>query len=100
MNIKREEENIERKKLQVTQNYIEKEIKESEERLERGFDDYDFDDYADDYMKAALRERFSQRIKNLKMVRPSPYFARVDFVEDGSEHRDAFYLRKSNDNWS
>lgn len=100
MNINREEENIERTKLQVTQNYIDKEIKESEERLERGFDDYDFDDYADDYMKATLRERFNQRIKNLKMVRSSPYFARVDFVEDGATKRDAFYLRKSNDNRS
>ena len=95
MNIKHEEEVLERKKLKVTQNYIDKEIKESEERLERGFDDYDFDDYADDFMKAALRERFNQRIKNLKMVRPSPYFARVDFVEDGSSVKDAFYLGKA-----
>ena len=94
MNIKPDEEKLERKKLKVTQNYIDKEIKESEERLERGFEDYDFDDYADDFMKAALREKFSQRIKNLKMVRPSPYFARVDFVEDGSKTRDAFYLGK------
>lgn len=95
MNIKQEEEKFERKKLKVTQNYIDKEIKESEERLERGFDDYDFDDYADDFMKAALREKFNQRIKNLKMVRHSPYFARVDFVEDGSDNKDAFYLGKT-----
>ena len=95
MNIRQDEEVLERKKLKVTQDYIDKEIKESKERLERGFDDYDFDDYADDYMKAALREKFNQRIKNLKMVRPSPYFARVDFVEDGSSIKDAFYLGKA-----
>ena len=94
MNIKREEENIERKKLQVTQNYIDKEIKESEERLERGFEDYDFDDYADDFMKAALKDKFTQRIKNLKMVINKPYFARVDFIEKGDIKRDAFYLGK------
>lgn len=45
-------------------------------------------------MKAALKEKFSQRIKNLKMVKHKPYFARVDFVEDGAEARDAFYLGK------
>ena len=77
MNINPEEEKVERNKLKVTQNYIDKEIKESIDRIERGFEDYDFDDYADDFMKAALREKFNQRIKNLKMVRPSPYFARV-----------------------
>ena len=94
MNINPEEEKVERNKLKVTKNYIDKEIKESIDRIERGFEDYDFDDYADDYMKAALREKFNQRIKNLKMVRTSPYFARVDFVEDGSDNKDAFYLGK------
>ena len=63
MNIKPEEEKEELKKLKVTRGYIDREIKESEERIERGFEDYDFDDYADDWMKAALRERFNQRIK-------------------------------------
>lgn len=94
MNITQEDERNEEQKLVKTQKYIDNEIKESEERLERGFEDYDFDDYADDFMKAALREKFSQRIKNLKMVRQKPYFARVDFVEDGETTRDAFYLGK------
>lgn len=94
MNITQEDEKNEKQKLNKTQKFIDKEIKESEERLERGFEDYDFDDYADDFMKAALREKFSQRIKNLKMVRQKPYFARVDFVEDGDTKRDAFYLGK------
>lgn len=94
MNITREDEKNEEQKLEKTQRYIDNEIKESEERLERGFEDYDFDDYADDFMKAALREKFSQRIKNLKMVRQKPYFARVDFVENGETARDAFYLGK------
>ncbi len=69
MNISREDEAQELAKLKKTQGFIEREITESEERLERGFEDYDFDDYADDFMKAALREKFNQRIKNLKMVR-------------------------------
>lgn len=94
MNITHDDETQELKKLNKTQDFIDNEIKESEERLERGFEDYDFDDYADDFMKAALKEKFNQRIKNLKMVRNKPYFARVDFVEDGEEKRDAFYLGK------
>ncbi|MBQ8299002.1 MAG: AAA family ATPase [Clostridia bacterium] len=94
MNITHEDETKELQKLNKTQRFIDNEIKESEERLERGFEDYDFDDYADDFMKAALKEKFNQRIKNLKMVRQKPYFARVDFVEDGEEKRDAFYLGK------
>ena len=94
MNIAKEDEEKELKKLETTQKYIDKEIIESEQRIERGFEDYDFDDYADDYMKSALKERFNQRIKNLKMVRNKPYFARVDFVEEGESKRDAFYLGK------
>ena len=94
MNIAKEDEEKELKKLETTQKYIDKEIIESEQRIERGFEDYDFDDYADDYMKSALKERFNQRIKNLKMVRNKPYFARVDFVEEGECKRDAFYLGK------
>lgn len=94
MNITHDDETKELQKLNKTQRFIDNEIKESEERLERGFEDYDFDDYADDFMKAALKEKFNQRIKNLKMVRQKPYFARVDFVEDGEEKRDAFYLGK------
>ncbi len=95
MKLQKEEEKEELQKLKVTRGYIDREIKESEERIERGFEDYDFDDYADDWMKSALREKFNQRIKNLKMVRPSPYFARVDFVEDGDPKKDAFYLGKA-----
>lgn len=94
MNISPYDEKNELQKLKKTQNYITKEIKESEERLERGFEDYDFDDYADDFMKAALRDKFTQRIKNLKMVINKPYFARVDFIEKGDTKRDAFYLGK------
>lgn len=94
MNISPDDEKNELQKLKKTQNYITKEIKESEERLERGFEDYDFDDYADDFMKAALRDKFTQRIKNLKMVTNKPYFARVDFIEKGETKRDAFYLGK------
>ncbi|MBQ9267699.1 MAG: UvrD-helicase domain-containing protein [Clostridia bacterium] len=95
MSVKEEEYLREKQKLDKTRKYIVQEIKESEERLERGFEDYDFDDYSDDYMKAALKDRFNQRIKNLKMIEPKPYFARVDFVEDGSDKRDAFYLGKT-----
>lgn len=94
MNISPDDEKNELQKLKKTQNYITKEIEESEERLERGFEDYDFDDYADDFMKAALRDKFTQRIKNLKMVTNKPYFARVDFIEKGETKRDAFYLGK------
>lgn len=94
MNISHDDAISEKKKLKRTKDYIDKEVKESEERLERGFEDYDFDDYADDYMKAALREKFTSRIKNLKKVRNKPYFARVDFIEKGETKRDAFYLGK------
>lgn len=94
MNYSLNDEKTEKDKLKRTKYYIDKEVKESEERLERGFEDYDFDDYADDYMKAALRDKFTSRIKNLKKVRNKPYFARVDFIEKGESKRDAFYLGK------
>ena len=50
MSIKEEEYLREKQKLDKTRKYITDEIKDSEERLERGFEDYDFDDYSDDYM--------------------------------------------------
>ena len=95
MSYSEEEYLREKQKLKKTRQYIETEIKESEERLERGFEDYDFDDYADDYMKTALKDKFTQRIKNLQKVKDKPYFARVDFVEDGPTNREAFYFGKT-----
>lgn len=95
MAIKKEEYLREEQKLKKTREHIDDEIEKSIARLEEGFEEYDFDDYSDDYMKAALTDRYKQRIRNLKMIRPKPYFARVDFVEDGTEKRDAFYLGKT-----
>ena len=95
MAIEKEEYLREEQKLKKTRKHIDEEIKKSIARLEEGFEEYDFDDYSDDYMKAALTEKYKQRIKNLTMIRPKPYFARVDFVEDGTDKRDAFYLGKT-----
>ena len=88
---KREEE-----KLKLTRFLIDKELKDSEDKLIEGFDEYRFDEeYTDDFMIAALTSRYKQRIRNLKQIRPSPYFARVDFVEENTTKRDAFYLGKA-----
>jgi len=95
MAIEKEEYLREEQKLKKTREHIDDEIEKSIKRLEEGFEDYDFDDYSDDYMKAALTDRYKQRIRNLTMIRPKPYFARVDFVENGTEKRDAFYLGKT-----
>ncbi len=95
MEIKKEEYLQEEQHLKKTRKHIDAEIKKSLARLEEGFEEYDFDDYSDDYMKAALTDRYKQRIKNLEKIRPNPYFARVDFVEAGTEKRDAFYFGKT-----
>ena len=95
MAIEKEEYLREQQKLKKTREHIDDEIEKSIKRLEEGFEEYDFDDYSDDYMKAALTDRYKQRIRNLKLIRPKPYFARVDFVENGTEKRDAFYLGKT-----
>lgn len=95
MAIEKEEYLREQQKLKKTREHIDDEIEKSIKRLEEGFEEYDFDDYSDDYMKAALTDRYKQRIRNLNLIRPKPYFARVDFVENGTEKRDAFYLGKT-----
>jgi DNA helicase-2/ATP-dependent DNA helicase PcrA len=95
MDAKEKELIVEKQKLKDTKWYIEREVKESEERLEKGFDDYTFDDYADDFMKAALRHKFEQRIKTLNMITSKPYFSRVDFTEENSNSKAAFYLGKT-----
>ena len=95
MNISKEELEIEYEKLKKTRKLIDDEVKKSEDRLQEGFEEYDYDDdYKDEFMKATLIERYKQRIRNLKTIRPNPYFARVDFVENGNSKRDAFYLGK------
>lgn len=95
MLISNEELLIEQQKLKKTRRLIDDEVKKSENRLLEGFEEYDYDDdYKDDFMKAALIERYKQRIRNLKKIRPNPYFARVDFEENGTKKRDAFYLGK------
>ena len=90
MNLTQQDELMEKQKLKKTQDFIDKEIQESEERLERGFEDYDFDDYADDFMKAALREKFNQRIKNLKMVRRKPIFCKSRFCRRWLKNKGCF----------
>ncbi len=93
--IKKEDMIFEEKKLQKTRRLIDEEVKKSEDRLLEGFEEFDYDDdYKDEFMKAALIDRYKQRIRNLKQIRPNPYFARVDFIEKGTEKRDAFYLGK------
>ena len=62
MNISPDDEKNELHKLKKTQNYITKEIKESEERLERGFEDYDFDDYDNDFTYDRYRGSYAQDI--------------------------------------
>lgn len=90
MNLTQQDELMEKQKLKKTQDFIDKEIQESEDRLERGFEDYDFDDYADDFMKAALREKFNQRIKNLKMVRRKPIFCKSRFCRRWLKNKGCF----------
>jgi len=95
MQISSEEKVFEEQKLKKTRKLIDDEVKKSEDKLLEGFEEYDYDDeYKDDFMKAALIERYQQRIRNLKAIRPNPYFARVDFIEEGSTKKDAFYLGK------
>ncbi len=95
MSVNNEELLIEQQKLKKTRRLIDEEVKKSEDRLLEGFEEFDYDDdYKDEFMKAALIDRYKQRIRNLKNIRPNPYFARVDFIENGTEKRDAFYLGK------
>ncbi len=95
MAISKEDRVLEEQKLKKTRDLIDHEVKKGEERLKEGFAEFDYDDdYKDEFMKALLIDRYRQRIRNLKNARPNPYFARVDFVENGSTNRDAFYLGK------
>ena len=94
MAISNEERVIEEQKLKKTRLLIDEEVKKGEQKLIEGFEEFDYDEYKDDFMKAALIDRYKTRIRNLKTVRPNPYFARVDFVEGGTNKRDAFYLGK------
>ena len=97
MQISAEERVEEEKKLVKTRKLIDDEVKKSEDRLLEGFEEYDYDDdYKDDFMKQMMIDRYKQRIRNLKTIRPNPYFARVDFNEDGASNVDKIYLGKEN----
>lgn len=46
-------------------------------------------------INTALQSNFSQRIKNIKKSISKPYFARIDFNEDGTEKTEEIYIGKT-----
>ncbi|HBM80890.1 MAG TPA: DNA helicase [Clostridiaceae bacterium] len=91
-------------RLKYTLHYVEKSLDASaEEKLHmdedvakrrRHFDSADSESYIGLMVNTMLQDRINLRIKNLKMAGKRPYFARIDFKEDGKDVPERLYIGK------
>jgi len=51
--------------------------------------------YIDLIINSTLQDNLSQRLKNLEKARLKPYFARVDFTEEGTNSKEKLYIGKT-----
>jgi len=51
--------------------------------------------YIDLIINSTLQDNLSQRLKNLEKARLKPYFARVDFTEEGTNSKEKMYIGKT-----
>lgn len=94
----------ERKNLQYTKQYVERELQKTiveKERIDQKVD-YGFkhvnsegsQDYIDLLVNTQLQGYQAIRLKNLTKAVQKPYFARIDFQEETSDHVERLYIGK------
>jgi DNA helicase-2/ATP-dependent DNA helicase PcrA len=59
------------------------------------FDSADSENYITMMINTMFQDRMGQRLKNLASSRKKPYFARIDFCEDGTGHMEKVYIGKT-----
>ena len=59
------------------------------------FDSSDSENYITLMINTMLQDRMGLRLKNLASSRKKPYFARVDFHEDGAARKEKIYIGKT-----
>lgn len=85
----------EEKRLKYTLKVIEKELEKSEESLTNLYKN--FDRRSDNpYLLENLSKMFATRIERLKKSKDKPYFARIDFKEEGKKNPEQIYIGKAN----
>ncbi len=96
----------ETKRLDYTRDYIKKVLAATEEyRSEYKSDrreamkELDFLDSSQSYIRVLINSKFidqaDENYDNLLKVKDKPYFARVDFIKDGSQNREKLYIGKT-----
>lgn len=68
-----------------------------DEAVDKGKKHFNFENsqnYIDLMISSKLQDTFSQRLKSLKNTQNKPYFARVDFTEDGTKNAEKIYIGK------
>jgi DNA helicase-2/ATP-dependent DNA helicase PcrA len=94
------------KRLMFTKNYIESIIIATEtskenyrEKLSEAFQDLDWLDsslsYTNILTNAQFMERSAEEVRNLKKIRPKPYFARINFKHDDRQQEEILYIGKA-----
>lgn len=48
----------------------------------------------DDYIKAHLEYLANKKISDIRNIKPKPYFARIDFIENGTDEIEKIYIGK------
>lgn len=93
--LKRLEYTIENVKRSLKNSEIEKQrIDEDVSKRKKHFDSADSESYIGLMVNSMLQDRVSLRVKNLKAALDRPYFARIDFQENGKHLPEKIYIGK------
>lgn len=94
----------EAERLEYTLKYVDRDIDSSKEQKlriddevakgKRHFDSSDSASYTGLMVNTMLQDRLNLRLKNLGQARSRPYFARIDFREEGKNTADKLYIGK------
>ena len=69
-------------------------IDETVDKGKKHFNSENSQNYIDLMISTKLQDTFSQRLRSLKRAHSKPYFARVDFTEDGTDNAEKIYIGK------
>ncbi len=94
----------ERERLDYTLGYVERtlehttvrksQVDKDAQRARRGFNNEGSQEFTDMLVNAAIQPGLELKVRNLEAARSKPYFARMDFKEQGKDSAEKLYLGK------
>ena len=91
-------------RINYTLGYIDKNLEDLEEKrviesnkllgMKKRYNSDNSQNYIDMMIQTMLNDRIDLKIRNLHVAKLKPYFARIDFIEDGKEEKEKLYIGK------